>query len=258
MLLTINIGNSSIRFGVFHNKNFDIKCYQSWYIQSNLNLSLDKYIIILKKLYEKNLFFSKKIRNIVIGSVVPNLTKIIDKSLYKIYQIKPIIVNQYSFSPVKHCSHQLGTDLYANAIAAYTLYGKKDILIVDFGTVLSLICVNKYGMIKGVIIAPGISSSLSSLIRNTSLLSSKITIEKPPMVLGKCTKTCIQSGMVYGFLSMVEGLINKINNELKTNCFVISTGGFSHIYFPLTEQIHINDKNHTMKGLKVLFHLNHK
>ncbi|WP_185864375.1 type III pantothenate kinase [Blattabacterium cuenoti] len=258
MLLTINIGNSSIHFGLFNN-NYSLKCNSSWIINSNPHRSLDEYIILFKNIYQQYGVISKLVKNIVIGSVVPTLTDIIEQSLYEIHKIKPIIVDGYSYSPVKHYSHQLGTDLYANAIAAYTLYKKKHtILVVDFGTALSLTCVDEYGFIKGIIIAPGINSSLSALIENTAQLS-QIELKKPSQILGKyTTESCIQSGIIYGYLGMVEGLISRINKELRTNCFVVATGGLSHIYAPLTKEIHIKDKLHTIKGLKILFHWNNK
>ncbi|WP_207573366.1 type III pantothenate kinase [Blattabacterium sp. DPU] len=257
MLLTINIGNSSLRFGLFNN-NYNLKCNCSWIINSNPQRSLDEYILLFRNIYQQYGILYKFIQNIVIGSVVPTLTKKVEQSLYEIHKIKPILVDINSSSPIKHYSHQLGTDLYANAIAAYTLYKDQNTtLVVDFGTALSFTCIdNKYGNIKGIIIAPGINSSLTALIGNTAQLS-KIKLKKPPSILGKDTETCIQSGIIYGYLSMIEGLINRINQELKTNCFVIATGGLSHIYTPLTKKIHIKDKLHTIKGLKILFHWNH-
>ncbi|WP_185849132.1 type III pantothenate kinase [Blattabacterium cuenoti] len=256
MLLTINIGNSSLRFGLFDN-NSNLECNCSWIINSTPHRSLDEYIFLFRNIYQQYGIFYKFIQNIVIGSVVPTLTNIVEQSLYEIHKIKPIIVDRNSVSPVKHHSHQLGTDLYANAIAAYTLYNNKNTtLVVDFGTALSLTCTDKYGKLKGVIIAPGVNSSLIALIGNTAQLS-QIELKKPTSILGQYTETCIQSGIIYGYLSMVEGLINRVNQELKTNCFVIATGGLSHIYTPLTKKIHIKDKLHTIKGLKILFHCNH-
>ncbi|WP_185873757.1 type III pantothenate kinase [Blattabacterium cuenoti] len=254
MLLVINIGNSNIRFGLFKNNYINYKCNFSWTIDSHINKSL--YESILLKKYKKYGIIYQLIKNIVIGSVVPNLTKIIKKYVYKIHKIKPIIVDRYSDSVIKHSSHELGTDLYANAIAAYTLYKNKNTyLVIDFGTALSFTCIDQYGTIKGVIIAPGINTSLSQLIGNTALLS-KIKLKKPPNILGKYTENCIQSGIIYGYLSMIEGIIYRINKELKTKCFVIATGGMSHIYTPLTKKIHLKDKLHTIKGLRILFHWN--
>ncbi|WP_185852054.1 type III pantothenate kinase [Blattabacterium cuenoti] len=257
MLLTINIGNSSLRFGLFDN-NSNLECNCSWIINSNPHRSIDEYILLFKNIYQQYGILSKFIQNIVIGSVVPPLTNIVEQSLYEIHKIKPILVDRNSASPIKHYSHELGTDLYANAIAAYTLYNNNHntTLVVDFGTALSLTCTDKYGNLQGIIIAPGVNTSLTALIGNTAQLP-QIELKKPTSILGQYTETCIQSGIIYGYLSMVEGLIHRVNKEFKTNCFVIATGGLSHIYTPLTKKIHIKDKLHTIKGLKILFHCNH-
>ncbi|WP_185855430.1 type III pantothenate kinase [Blattabacterium cuenoti] len=259
MLLIINIGNSNIRFGIFIKKQFNFKCYCSWIINSKPYRQLNEYVHLFINIYNKHNIIFHEIKNIVIGSVVPELTGVIKYSLYIIHKIYPIIMDRYSVSPIKHHYNQLGTDLYANAIAGYTLYKKKfkNILIIDFGTALSLICVDPYGIIKGIIIAPGVNSSLMALIANTSLLSNEneIELKNPPILLGKNTIDCIQSGLIYGYLGMVEGFINRINKELKTKCLVISTGGQSHIYSPLTKKIHYNDILHTIKGLKILFNI---
>ncbi|WP_185873219.1 type III pantothenate kinase [Blattabacterium cuenoti] len=255
MLLTINIGNSSIRFGLFKNNN--LKCNYSWITNSNPIKSLDEYTFLFKKMYKKNNIFLNKIKYIVIGSVVPPLTKRILQSLEEIHGFNPLIVDRNSISSVKHNSNQLGTDLYANAVASHEIYKQTATLIIDFGTSLSLTCIDKNGKIKGIIIAPGINTSLISLTNNNKELS-KIEFEKPPTVLGKYTKFCIQSGIIYGYLSMIEGLIEKVNKEIGIKCFVIATGGLSHIYSPLTNSIHVNDKLHTIKGLKILFNFNYK
>ena len=101
------------------------------------------------------------------------------------------------------------------------------------------------------IIAPGIITSLNSLIQHTAQLP-EIELIKPDKVLGLDTVSCMQSGMVYGFLGMVEGFITRINDEVNEDCFVIATGGVSHVYKPLTEKIHIADRLHTLKGLYFL------
>ncbi|MPN39459.1 Type III pantothenate kinase [bioreactor metagenome] len=103
----------------------------------------------------------------------------------------------------------------------------------------------------GVIIAPGIITSLNSLVGETAQLP-EIELVKPKKVLGLDTVSCMQSGMVYGFLGMVEGFIDRINKEVEEDCFVVATGGVSHIYAPLTDKIHVADRLHTLKGLYFL------
>lgn len=259
MLLTVNIGNSNIRFGLFNNKYNDTKCMVSWIIKKIHYRSLYGYISLFKNAYKKHNISNDLINEIVIGSVVPSLTEKIKKSLKFIHNINPLIVNRYSTSSIKHSSHELGTDLYANAVAANKLYKKHTfILIIDFGTAISLTCINnKYRKFNGIIIVPGVKISLKALIKNT-FQSLKIKLKKPKNLFGKDTKTCIQSGIIYGYLSMIEGLIDRININLKKKCLVIATGGLSHIYTPLTKKIDIEDKLHTIIGLKILHFFNKK
>lgn len=99
----------------------------------------------------------------------------------------------------------------------------------------------------GVIIAPGIITSLNSLINQTAQLP-EIELKKPKSVLGLDTVTCMQSGMVYGFLGMVEGFVDRINNEVNDDCFVIATGGVSHVYKPLTEKFMLQTGYTPLKG----------
>ena len=98
---------------------------------------------------------------------------------------------------------------------------------------------------------PATITSLNSLVKQTAQLP-EIELTKPKSVLGHDTVSCMTSGMVYGFLGMVEGFIDRINEEVKDNCFVIATGGVSHVYQPLTNKIDVADKLHTLKGLYFL------
>lgn len=248
MLLVVNIGNSSLRFGIFEGES--LECQNSWVVNSKTSRSSDEYMILFESLYHRYGVAWKKIKAIVIGSVVPVLTDFISNSLTSIHHFTPLVVNRYSESPVRHHSYQLGTDLYANAVAAHEFH-KKTSLIVDFGTALSLTCVDGNGQFKGVIIAPGVNSSLGSLIQDAANLSG-VELKKPACVLGLNTETCIQSGMIYGYLSMVEGLIERVNSELGEKCHVIATGGMAHLYGPLTKKIHQVDRLHTLKGLALL------
>ena len=162
-----------------------------------------------------------------------------------------IIVDRSTKSAVEPKSKQMGTDIYANLVAAHNLYQGKKKIILDFGTALTASCLSETGETLGVIIAPGIITSLNSLISQTAQLP-EIELVKPKSVLGLDTVSCMQSGMVYGYLGMVEGFIDRINDEVGEDCFVIATGGVSHVYKPLTDKIHIADRLHTLKGLYFL------
>ena len=166
-----------------------------------------------------------------------------------------MIVDRNTPSEVIRSSNQMGTDLYANAVAAHYkgIPGKK--IVIDFGTALTFLGLDETGKVTGVVIAPGIITALNSLVGNTAQLPT-IELKAPENVLGRDTESCMQSGIVYGFLSMVEGMIDRINKEVGEECLVISTGGVGGIYKPLTDKINIDDRLHTIKGLRILYELN--
>ena len=245
--IVINVGNTNVRFGLFE----DDQCTTSWIINTKPYRTRDEFFVQFKILYQTYNVDVTKVDKIIIGSVVPQLTHDISSDLYKIHGLEAVIVDRKTHSPVHHKSNQMGTDIYANLVAAHFLYPDKKKIILDFGTALTASCIDKDGEVLGVIIAPGIITSLNSLVKQTAQLP-EIELTKPKSVLGHDTVSCMTSGMVYGFLGMVEGFIDRINEEVKDNCFVIATGGVSHVYQPLTNKIDVADKLHTLKGLYFL------
>lgn len=244
--IVINIGNTNIRFGFFQNDDCDI----SWVLNTKPYRTSDEFQIQFMMMYQTHNIDPASIDRIIMGSVVPQLTYDVARAIEKIHKKKPVIVGRDTPSDVLPKSKQMGTDIYANLVAAHHLYSGKKIVF-DFGTALTASCIDENGETIGVIIAPGIITSLNSLIQDTAQLP-EIELIKPKTVLGLDTVSCMQSGMVYGFLGMVEGFINRINQEVQDNCFVIATGGVSHVYQPLTEKIHVADRLHTLKGLYFL------
>lgn len=245
--IVINIGNTNIRFGLFDDEN----CKTSWVINTKPYRSQDELYIQFLNIYQTYKIEVKEIEKVIIGSVVPQLTYDISRAISRIHGKKPILVDRNTPSEVEAKSKQMGTDIYANLVAAHHLYPKKKKIIFDFGTALTASCVDEKGETLGVIIAPGIITALNSLIKDTAQLP-EIELTKPKSVLGLDTVSCMQSGMVYGYLGMVEGFIDRINAEVKDDCFVIATGGVSHVYKPLTEKIQVADRLHTLKGLYYL------
>lgn len=245
--IVINIGNTNIRFGLFDDDNCDI----SWIINTKPYRTSDELQMQFMMMYQAHKIEAADIDRIIIGSVVPQLTYDITRAIQKMHNRQPILVDRKTASPVQPKSEQMGTDIYANLVAAHYIYPGKKKIIFDFGTALTASCLNEHGETIGVIIAPGIITSLNSLIHDTAQLP-EIELTKPKSVLGLDTVTCMQSGMVYGYLGMVEGFIERINAEVQDECFVIATGGVSHVYKPLTDKIHVADRLHTLKGLYYL------
>ena len=236
MLLAVNIGNSNIRFAVVEGQQVHL----SWTIATKPYRTAGEFYMSFQSYKEqyKNAF--GKITKIVVGSVVPQQTQIIAKMLQKTFSIKPFIVNRDTPSEVTHHSNQMGTDLYANAVAAHYLYPEQKKIIIDFGTALTLTGVAETGQMLGVIIAPGVVTSLQSLVNSTAQLP-YIELNEPKSVLG-----------------MDEGLIERIKQTYQSDFLVISTGGVGHVFSKLTEKIQIDDKYHTIKGLALLYDLHRK
>ena len=242
MLLAVNIGNSNIRFAIMNG----VKVKYSWTISTKPYKTAGEFQLIFQNYAHQFEELNNEITDIVIGSVVPLQTLIISKVLEKALDIEPLIVNRNTLSQVKHSSNQMGTDLYANAVAAHYLFPNKKKIIIDFGTALTLTGIEETGQMIGVIIAPGVITSLNALVSDTAQLP-EIELKKPKATLGMDTETCMQSGIMYGYTAMVEGLIERIKNDYKSDFYVISTGGVGTIFSELTNKINLNDKYHTIK-----------
>lgn len=246
-IIVINIGNTNIRFGLFRQ---DI-CEISWTINTKPYKTSDELFVQFLTLYQYYQINVEEIEKVIVGSVVPQLTYDISRAIEKIHNKKPILVDRNTPSAVVPKSKQMGTDIYANLVAAHFLYPNRKKIIIDFGTALTVSCITENADTLGAIIAPGIITSLNSLVSQTAQLP-EIELKKPKSILGLDTVTCMQSGMVYGYLGMVEGFIARINDEVGEECFVVATGGVSHVYKPLTDKIHVADRLHTLKGLYFL------
>ncbi|HUH35044.1 MAG TPA: type III pantothenate kinase [Moheibacter sp.] len=252
MLLVVNIGNSNIRFGVFQSKEI----LDSWTINTRPYRTEDEFFAKFNSMYEPFGYHKNDFEEIVMASVVPPLTHPIEQALTRIHGFSPTVIDRNSPSSVQHRSKQIGTDLYANAVAAQELYeGHK--IVIDFGTALTFIGIGPNGESLGVSIGPGIQTALNSLVGATAQLP-EIEMKAPEKVLGFNTEACMQSGMIYGYLSLIEGMIDRINQEIGAESVVIATGGLSGIYAPLTSKINHQDQMHTLKGIVEIYRFTQK
>ncbi|WP_266368826.1 type III pantothenate kinase [Tellurirhabdus rosea] len=162
----------------------------------------------------------------VLSSVVPDLTPVLRTMLLTLTGEEPVIVGPaiYPLLPlVVLRPYEIGTDLVANAMAAFTLF-KRNCVVVDFGTALSFTTVSASGEILGVAITPGLRTAVRSLFANTAQLP-EVPLEMPRSALGKNTTEAIQAGVVLGYEGLVRSLVGRIRAELDGDCFVIGTGG---------------------------------
>ena len=225
MLLAIDIGNTNILIGIFENNNL----LNTKRISTDFHKTSDEYYVIFETLLKD---YFKKIQKVVVASVVPDLNDIIEKSLQRaqISKIHFLIINDFEAHlkiNVKN-KFEVGMDRLANALGAYLQF-KKDILVIDFGTATTIDVILDGPEYVGGIIMPGILTSLDSLYKKARKLF-PVEIKKGKNVIGKSTIECIQSGIYYGNLFSIEGLIEKIKTETNKNFLTIGTGGLINLY----------------------------
>jgi len=250
MLLAIDIGNTNIVFGV--NKNGDWKNH--WRIQTDDLKTADEYEVIFRSLLNNGKTGQADITQIVMSSVVPSLIRPFSEMLDGLFpKTKQIIVNSdiYDCLPVQVLNpYEIGADLVANAVAAFQKYGAPT-TVIDFGTALTFTTIGKDAEIKGVAIAPGLKTAVTTLAGKTAQLP-EIHLTPPPSVLGKNTVHAIQAGIVFGFTGLIDSLIERTQEELNEKLKVVATGGLSSTIAPLSKNIKTIDPLLTLDGLYLI------
>lgn len=250
MLLAIDIGNSNIVFGVKSENEW----VNNWRIQTDPSKMADEYEVIFRSLLTAGKIGQNEIKNIILSSVVPSLVHPFMEMISGLFiQARTILLQPEIFGklPVKVLNpYQIGTDLVANAVAAFLKYGNNT-MVIDFGTALTFTTVGKNGEIAGVAIAPGLQTAVSSLAGKTAQLP-QIYLTAPPSVLGENTIHAIQSGVVFGFAGLVDSIIERTQTEMNETLTVIATGGLSSIIAPLTKFIKITEPMLTLDGLSLI------
>jgi type III pantothenate kinase len=249
MLLAIDAGNTNIVFGVYK----DGEWIHEWRFNTLPVKDKVEYEMFLRlNFLEANLKL-EDVDGIVISSVVPQLNDILSDFSRPLINKEPLFIGPkiYDKLPVRtKRPYQIGTDLVSNAVAGYSLY-REDIIIVDFGTALTFTIVGEDGLIQGVNIAPGLRTAIKALVGNTAQLP-EVPLELPESVLGADTIHAIQSGVLWGYVSMVEGMLDKIHAELGKKTKVVATGGLSSVLHPLHKRFDEVKRHLTLDGLRLI------
>jgi len=253
MLLVIDIGNTNIVFGVYN----DDKLVNHWRLSTAIQKTVDEYAILLNSL----LYFEKiklnEIDSAIISCVVPPLLIPFEILCRKYVFIKPIIVEPgiKTGMPIQYENPQeVGADRIVNAVAGYEKF-KKSLIIVDFGTATTFDYITPKGDYMGGAIAPGIMISLEALFERASKLP-RVELIRPKTIIGKNTVHAMQAGITYGYVSLVDGIVNKMKEEVKTNPYVIATGGLASMVYKESNTVDEVDEFLTLKGLKILYDKN--
>lgn len=253
MILVIDIGNTNIVFGLYNKGALTHK----WRMISDKKKSVDDYGVDIVELFLTDKVDCLKILGCIIASVVPTLNEVIRSAVKKIFDGKILLVGEKNVNlnidiKLKN-KEEVGADRLINSIAGYKKFGS-NLIIVDFGTATTFDVVGKKGEYLGGVIAPGINLSLKALHDMTAKLP-KISIKKQKNVIGKSTVEAMNSGVYYGYISLVEGIIEKIEQELKVKTKHIITGGLAELFKTELKNSH-HEPNLTLEGLKIVFEEN--
>jgi type III pantothenate kinase len=253
MLLVIDIGNTNIVFGVYE----DDTLINHWRLSTSIQKTVDEYAILLNSL----LYFEKiklnQIDSAVISCVVPPLLIPFEIICRKYVGIRPILVEPgiKTGMPILYENpSELGADRIVNAISGYEKY-KRALIIVDFGTATTFDYITPKGEYVGGAIAPGIMISLEALFERASKLP-RVELIKPKSIIGKNTVYAMQSGIIYGYVSLVDGIVKRMEEEVKTDPYIIATGGLASLIYKESETIDEVDEFLTLRGLKMLYERN--
>jgi type III pantothenate kinase len=250
MILAIDIGNSDITIGIDDGKQW----LHVWRIPVTTVESQEMIFgIRIRDYFLDAGIKSSSVRKIMISSVVPRITEKIASVSQAIFDVQPIMLDHkiYSSLPIKILNpYEIGSDLVANALAAYTRV-KANCIVVDFGTALTFTTISKYGEILGVAISPGLGTAIRSLSRSAEKLYD-VPLEPPPSVLGKSTVHAIQAGILIGYEGLITGMITRIKREINDDdCLVIATGGLASIIDSVHSQFTTVEPNLTLNGLRI-------
>ena len=247
-MLAIDIGNSNIVFGIFHNQDLQY----TWRMETHSWVDISYYENgIVNQLLELNLP-PKEISNSVISCVVPSMITPMLELLQFLTGKSPLTIQFDLYPDIKMQTEnplELGTDLFLNAVAAHAIYNRNNIII-DFGTALTFTVVEKSGNLLGVSIAPGLHTAIKALYKVTAQLP-EVPLEWPQSSIGKNTEEAIQSGVLIGYLGLVKFHIEKIKEEFGNDFYPIITGGFSSIVKPLQMLYKDIDPMLTLKGMEI-------
>ncbi|HIZ89174.1 MAG: type III pantothenate kinase [Mucispirillum sp.] len=256
MILTVDIGNTNTVFGIYNGE----KLVYKFRIQSIHDKTTDEYASLLLTLLERNQVNVSMLKGAVIGSVVPQLQYTFTRMIKKYLNIDALLVNselETGITMQVDNPKEVGADRIANAVACVAKYGKPCIVI-DFGTATTFDIINSEGAYIGGIICPGIMLASKMLRSNTAQLP-EVSIKKPASVIGKNTVHHIQSGIYFGYLEMINGLLRRVlkeefSNYSKVN--VIITGGLGNDISHDMELSTIYEPNLTLDGLMLLYNKN--
>jgi type III pantothenate kinase len=257
MLLAIDIGNTNIVLGVFEGRVVT----HSWRLTTARDRTSDELGLMVSDLLERADIAVGSIDGVVMASVVPQLTGAMIAMVERYLGTTPLNLEPgvETGMPILYDNPaEVGADRIVNSIAAYEQYGRArrvPLIVVDFGTATTFDAISAEGEYLGGVICPGIQISADALFQRAARLP-RIDVRKPANVIGRTTVTSMQSGLFFGYVGMVEGLVHRLRAELGGAAYCVATGGLADVISPETDVVDAVDPDLTLQGLRMLWERN--
>jgi type III pantothenate kinase len=250
MLLVIDVGNTNTVLGVYDQD----RLRHDWRIRTERNTTEDEFNVLIGGLFAGGKLRPKAIQQAIISCVVPPMVTILDTFCLKYLGLTPQWVDAKSYKgmPIRmHNPAEVGADRIVNAVSGFHKY-QQSLIIIDFGTATTFDVVSENGEYMGGVISPGIMIASEALFQHASKLP-RVDIYNPPeAVIGKDTISSIQSGIIYGYAALVDGMVERMRKEMSGEPKVIATGGLAPLLGKVSKSIQIVEPNLTLEGLLII------
>jgi type III pantothenate kinase len=253
MLLVFDIGNTNIVLGAYEGEEL----LQHWRVSTDRQKTGDEYGILINNLFTYGGLSIKDISAVIISSVVPPLVVPLVRMCQRYFKVEPLVVGPGIKTGIfikYENPREVGADRIVNAVAAHQKYSGP-LIIVDFGTATTFCAIGENGDYLGGAIAPGIGISTEALFQRAAKLP-RIELVKPKSVICRNTVTSMQSGIIYGFVGQVDGIVSRMKAEMDQEVYVIATGGLANLIAQETTAINAVEHFLTLEGLRIIYDLN--